>query len=522
MSTTSTTHEERVASVCKDVKGFYDRNQKFRIYHGTTNSTRRAKWKRTEVVDTSILNHVLFVDVDKNLAIVEPNVPMDALVEATLKHGLLPPVVPEFPGITVGGAVVGSAGESSSFRYGLVDRTVEAVQIVLANGEAVNASATENIDLFEGIGSSFGTLGVLTRVTLRLIPATTHVLVTYHSATSFESTCQKLLDCSIDPEVDFVDGIVFKREKSIIVTAKYTEVPPPGLKVQTFTRPWDQWFYIHARNQFSVSEASPKTEIVPITDYFFRYDRGGFWVGRLAFKYFCVPFDRFSRFVVDRFMHTRVMYQALHESGLGEEHIVQDLALPRQRAPEFLEYAFGDLGISPLWICPLKARPTAVMNPKPVKQDHETPSAASSIEQEKDKGYPEIINVGVWGQGSRNREEFISVNRRLETTVRDLGGIKWLYAQTFYTEGEFWDIYDRPGYDALRAKYHASGLPTVYDKVKLDVEAERRAKASWTFFQHFKATLKGIWPIRGAYGVLRTLISTEYLLDKGKEKKKLE
>jgi FAD/FMN-containing dehydrogenase len=94
-------HEERVASVCREVKGFYDRKQKFRIYHGTTNSTRRAKWKRSEVVDTSHLNHVLHVDVEQKLVTVEPNVPMDALVEATLKHGLLPPVVPEFPGITV-------------------------------------------------------------------------------------------------------------------------------------------------------------------------------------------------------------------------------------------------------------------------------------------------------------------------------------------------------------------------------------------------------------------------------------
>lgn len=94
-------HEDRVASVCADVKGFYDRNQKFRIYHGTTNSTRRARWKRSEVVDTSHLNHVLFVDVNKRLVVVEPNVPMDSLVEATLMHGLLPPVVPEFPGITV-------------------------------------------------------------------------------------------------------------------------------------------------------------------------------------------------------------------------------------------------------------------------------------------------------------------------------------------------------------------------------------------------------------------------------------
>ena len=64
MATSANSHDERVASVCRDVKRFYDRKEKFRIYHGTTNSTRRARWKRSEVVDTSGLNHVLSVDVD--------------------------------------------------------------------------------------------------------------------------------------------------------------------------------------------------------------------------------------------------------------------------------------------------------------------------------------------------------------------------------------------------------------------------------------------------------------------------
>jgi delta24-sterol reductase len=513
------THDDRVAVICEEVRRFYERGEKFRIYHGSTNSTRRSKRRRSEVVDTSGLDHVLQVDTEKRIIVVEPNVPMDKLVQATLQHNLLPPVVPEFPGITVGGAVVGSAGESSSFKYGLVDRTVESVQIVLANGEAVTASAIENADLFEGIGSSFGTLGVLTQVTMRLIPAKHHVAVTYHSATSFQDACQKLLDFSVEPDVDFVDGIVFKRDKAIIVTGKYTDAKE-GQQIQTFSRAWDQWFYIHARRQFSTS-TTPKSDIVPVTDYLFRYDRGGFWVGRFAFKYFCVPFDRFSRFLVDRFMHTRVMYQALHESGLGEEYIVQDLALPRERAAEFLEYAFGDLKVSPLWICPLQKRPTAVMNPRTTSEKIRTAndSESSLVESALEKGYPEIINVGVWGQGSRNRDKFIEVNRQLETRVRDLGGIKWLYAQTFYTDDEFWSIYDRKAYDALRSKYYATGLPTVYDKVNLDVEAEKKARASATFFERFKSGLKSIWPIRGAYGVLRTLIGTEYLLDRSKKKK---
>jgi FAD/FMN-containing dehydrogenase len=94
------------------------RKEKFRIFHGTTGSTRAIPFDRDHIIDTSGLNNVLVIDARAKTAIVEPNVPMDMLVKAAKKKGLLPPVVPELPGLTVGGCFAGSAGESSSFKYG--------------------------------------------------------------------------------------------------------------------------------------------------------------------------------------------------------------------------------------------------------------------------------------------------------------------------------------------------------------------------------------------------------------------
>ncbi len=87
---------------------------------------------------------------------------MDKLVKATLQHGLVPPVVMEFPGITIGGGFVGIGAESSSFKYGFFDRTINWIEIVLANGDVLYVSETENPDLFHGAAGSFGTLGVTT------------------------------------------------------------------------------------------------------------------------------------------------------------------------------------------------------------------------------------------------------------------------------------------------------------------------------------------------------------------------
>jgi FAD/FMN-containing dehydrogenase len=43
----------------------------------------------------------------------------------------------EFPGITVGGGYSGTSGESSSFKHGYFDQTINWVEMVLATGEIV-------------------------------------------------------------------------------------------------------------------------------------------------------------------------------------------------------------------------------------------------------------------------------------------------------------------------------------------------------------------------------------------------
>ncbi|KHO10864.1 hypothetical protein MAA_11545 [Metarhizium robertsii ARSEF 23] len=109
-------HDTAVRRIAAQVKTFHEAQKPFRIYHGSTNSTRTSHRRADNTIDTSGLNHVLSVDKTGMTALVEPNVPMDELVDATLAHGLVPPVVMEFPGITAGGGFSGTSGESSSFR----------------------------------------------------------------------------------------------------------------------------------------------------------------------------------------------------------------------------------------------------------------------------------------------------------------------------------------------------------------------------------------------------------------------
>lgn len=176
-------------------------------------------------------------------------------------------------GITAGGGFAGTAGESSSFRYGFFDRTINCIEMVLGNGDVVKASATENTDLFYGAASSFGTLGVTTLLEIQLIEAKTYVALTYKPVSSILQAQIEIQKATEDGTVNYLDGIMYSAEYGLICVGRLTNsLPRASTRVQRFTRPTDPWFYIHVqRLPHKISE--PITEAVPLVDYLFRYDR---------------------------------------------------------------------------------------------------------------------------------------------------------------------------------------------------------------------------------------------------------
>ena len=485
-------HDRVVECIATKVREFYDRKEKFRIYHGSTNSTRPLAVTRNNYVDTSPLSHVLKINTEDRTAMVEPNVPMDTLVEETMKYGLIPPVVMEFPGITVGGGYAGTSGESSSFKHGFFDRTMNSVQMVLANGNVVECSDKENADLFHGAAGAVGSLGVTTRIELRLREAKKYIQIVYYPVSSVAEATETIQEVVADPEVDHVDGILYSQTKGVIMTGRMTDSRESSAPVVRFSAAKDPWFYLHVKDLMS-DKKSPVTELIPLAEYLFRYDRGGFWVGALAFEYFKVPFNSITRRCLDDFLHTRMMYAGLHASEQSKKCIIQDLALPYSNVEHFIEYTDQNLGIWPLWLCPLRQSPTPTMHPH-LKNPVPT------------TGVPEpMLNIGLYGWGPSQPDKFLKANRDLERKVRELGSMKWLYAHTYYSEEEFWNIYDRQWYDELRAKYDATSLPSVYDKVKADPDADTRA-----FGSRLVSRLKGLWPLGGIYGIKGAIDSGTY------------
>ena len=196
-----------------------------------------------------------------------------------------------------------------------------------------------------------------------------------------------------------------------------------------------------------------------------------------------------------------MLYRALHGSGESARFVVQDLALPYATARDFVDYAADHFAIWPLWLCPLRIR-------------RDDPDSGHGLHAEfaNPDTVPELLNFGVWGPvGTPNRREAVRLNRALEQKVQSCGGKKWLYAQAFYTEDEFWAHYQKDSYFALREKYRAGYLPSVYDKVKVDVVDEERAARARPAHRRLA---KKVWPLRGLYGVYHAWRGHDYLLQK--------
>ncbi|KAI1155137.1 hypothetical protein F4825DRAFT_408927 [Nemania diffusa] len=535
-------HRQAVRLIAATVRGYFEQSIPFRIMHGSTNSTRPSHLKsRARFVDIGALRNVLEVDPARRVALVEPNVPMDRLVEHTLRYGLVPPVVMEFPGITAGGGFAGTAGESSSFRHGYFDQCVDAVEMVLPDGEVVVAKPGSRraqaradtklgegedpekyADLFHGAAGAVGTLGITTLLELRLIEAKRFVRTTYRRTDSAAEAIRAVREECGKPGNDYIDGILFSEGHGVVVSGELTDDLPVGEKVRTFSHPWDPWFYMHVRNitkglpssvsptsSSTSSTTSPQgivTEYIPLAEYLFRYDRGGFWVGAAAFDYFRpVPFTRFFRWFLDDFLHTRMLYRALHASGESARFFVQDLGIPYDTAEEFIKYTTDSLGIWPLWLCPLQTPKGPSFHPHVRRPPHAISS--SSAQAGGIAGTDtEMLNIGVWGWGPKDRADFVRANRALEAKVNELGGMKWLYAHTYYSEPEFWDAFGgRAAYEALRAKYRATSLPSVYDKVRVRT-GDEVADKGWRPF------VKSLWPVGGLYGIWKGIQSKDYLL----------
>ena len=165
-------------------------------------------------------NRILELDEENLTVLVEPGVITANLHQAVEKIGLLYPPDPGSSSIcTIGGNVAENSGGLRGLKYGVTKNYVLGLEVVLATGEILHTGGKSVKDvagynLKDVLIGSEGTLGIFTKVLLRLIPnPETHktMIAFYSSMDDAAKTVSAIIAAKITPAMlEFLDNTTIR------------------------------------------------------------------------------------------------------------------------------------------------------------------------------------------------------------------------------------------------------------------------------------------------------------------------
>ena len=446
MLTGQAAHEAAVARL----KASYDAipaGLTVRLAKKTSNLFRPRAASDAPGLDVSGLGGVISIDVEARTADVQGMCTYEALVDATLPHGLIPYVVPQLRTITLGGAVSGLGIESTSFRSGLPHESVSEMDVFTGAGDVVTTKPGD--DLFDTFPNSYGSLGYATRLRIALEKVPSYVSlrhVRFDDAGLLSKTIAQIMETREydGVRVDGVDGTAFRPGEYYLTLAEWTDRAP--------TSPSDYT----GRQIYYRSIQERDRDLLTIYDYLWRWDTDWFWCSRA----FGAQHPVVRRLWPRRWRRSDVYHRLVRldqrfkiadrldrRAGRPQrEAVIQDVEVPVERLPEFLAWFDEHVGMRPVWLCPVVAKrawPSYPLEPGVT-----------------------WVNIGFWGTVHVGPDAVDApLNRAIEAKVQQLGGHKSLYSEAFYDRDTFDRLYDGPNLARVKAIHDPDNrLATLYDK----------------------------------------------------------
>ncbi|KAJ5131305.1 L-gulonolactone/D-arabinono-1-4-lactone oxidase [Penicillium bovifimosum] len=134
--------------------------------HSPSDLTCTSSW----LVNLDNFNRVLHVDPTTGSVTVEAGIRLRDLGIELEKHGLTLDNLGSIDSQSLAG-VIATGTHGSSLRHGLLSECIDSLGLVLANGQLVRCSATNNPDLFRAALVSLGALGIVVEITFKATPS---------------------------------------------------------------------------------------------------------------------------------------------------------------------------------------------------------------------------------------------------------------------------------------------------------------------------------------------------------------
>lgn len=367
-----------------------------------------------EKIDLSDLDQIIEIDPVRRTCTVEPAVTFDEVVRATMRYGLVPIIVPEHKTITLGGAVAGCSIESMSFRHGGFHDTCLEYELITAQGDVLRCAPDRNPLIFQMIHGSFGTLGILSKLKLKLVPAAPYVHVTYETYETLEAFQQAIWRYFTAQEVDYLDGQIFSPTQHVLCVGRFSERAP-------YVSRYD-WLKAYC-------ESIPRRaeDYLTTYDYLFRYDRGVTHVS---------PQSLVGRALFGKLVHSDSVLRAADRFHrflpAKSPPVIVDVFVPFSRTAEFMDWYHREMHFYSVWCVPYRRT-----------RDYEwlTPRWWAGV---KDPLFLDLAVYGLKQQPGRN------LYKEFEDELLEINGTKTLISYNYYDEQTFWSIWNKETYQTVK------------------------------------------------------------------------
>jgi len=255
-------------------------------------------------------------------------------------------------------------------------------------------------------------------------------------------------------QVDGLDGVAFQPGEYYLTLARWA-ADSGEQKTSDYT---GQQIYFR-----SIQER--ETDLLSTYDYLWRWDTDWFWCSGA----FGVHNPVVRRLWPKRWRRSDVYHHLIglnRRTGFMDwvdrrkgrpqrEMVVQDVEVPVERLEEFLDWFDTEVGMRPVWLCPLVSAGTTTGAQWPTYPLHPRTT---------------YVNVGFWGTVHVGPEAADAPrNRAIEAKVQELGGHKSLYSEAFYDRESFDRLYDGANLAAVKQRYDPDDrLLSLYDKAVRD------------------------------------------------------